>query len=262
MNGASENLDHLWGEVSRRWGITLVNYQQMVFFHSIAEKLLSRWCMAPQAMLSELLGDGNRLFGSEVVARALEIADAIRSEKSLAEKFINNSAEAIWHEIETGKFNQRIATWIKKHLEQYGVRGLEELKMEVPNLRDQPEEFIRILQNYVQGSQRYSDLVEHDKKTSRRGIWNFAKSVYFNPVKVWIMLVVIKSLQTSLERREIGRYMRGELFGLRKKLCLPSPTNWSRVIASITKTTPLFVGRRIDGLCRRTFLHSKPDGIG
>lgn len=216
-NRLLDRLDQIWNETSRRWGITLINYQQMVYFHSKAEKYLGRWCQDPQATLAELLSDGNRLFGSEVVANALRIADLIRADASVSKQFSTQSAEKIWQEVKRGNFEPRFTTLIYQHLDQYGVRGLEELKMEVPNLRSQPAEFIQILQNYVKGDQRYRDLVEREKRTARGGFWKFARSVYFNPLKMWTISVVMKSLRKALERRELGRYMRGELFGFTKE---------------------------------------------
>ncbi|MEW6380165.1 MAG: PEP/pyruvate-binding domain-containing protein [bacterium] len=208
---------HVWREAGNWWGITLINYQYMVFFHKMIEKYAKKWGI-DQSLLNNLLCGDSQFMGVEIVLSVVRLSDMVKSDPVLLKVFQEKDAGDIWNYIEEQKIDPDFIKEVKLHLYQYGDRGFQELKLEQPNLRDIPWELIRMIQKYVHSDLTAQSLVQAEHTSRLLGEEGLKKALSGYPLRLWFMRFLLKRLRRFLYYREKGRYMRSELFGYSKNI--------------------------------------------
>ena len=206
----------LWKEVEFRWGITLINYQFMILFHMLTESCLKTFALDPKLM-SGLLCGGPQLKGVEVVLSAVHLAELAEKEGQ-RESFFQGSSQEVYRDIKSGRLGPKISCAFETHLELYGARGLQELKLEVPNLSDTPWVLVEIVKNYLASGVSAQDLSQGEAQLARETREKLKQSTpgVLGQFKRTLVLFLSRQLRATLVRRELGRYMRSELFALGK----------------------------------------------
>jgi pyruvate,water dikinase len=134
-----DDFREVWRRAGRLWGVTLVNYQFMVLCHKVIEQLLERLAITDHDVLfSQLLCGGRQLKGAEIALEAVRLAELVRGDDRLLARFTDGDPREIWHELDSGRLPAAFTSAVRSHLRRYGDRGIEELKLEQPNLRDTP----------------------------------------------------------------------------------------------------------------------------
>lgn len=209
----------VWRRAARIWGTTLINYQFMVLSHKFIEQCLSRWGIAgDSALLGRLLCGGRQLKGAQIALSAVGLAEMVRADDTLGDLFSSSKPRQIWQRIETGAVPAGFAAAVRTHLDRYGDRGLQELKLERPNLRDAPWELMKIVQHYVAGGLTAASLDHVEQSSRRAGEEELRAILRRHPVRRRVLLALVDRLRTFLYYREAGRYRRSELFGFSKRV--------------------------------------------
>jgi len=209
----------VWGEVSNYWGLTLVNWQLMIAFQSLVEKLTKQWGVDEDgSLISDLLCGDTQLKGVEIVLSAVRLADHVRATPNLAKVFAEHSAEDLWRLHEQGQLPNDFSTKVATHMLRYGDRGLQELKLEQPNLRDTPWELLRMVQGYARKDFTAQTLNDTELANRARGEALLAERLKGKPLKRAIVRWAVGVLRKVLHYREEGRYSRSELFGYSKNI--------------------------------------------
>lgn len=207
----------VWAEAGNWWGITLVNYQFMVMFNSLCERMLTAWELSNETqLLSDLLCGDQQLVGAAIVVSVVHIAERARQDAALRELLTRESAEQIWSMIGLGLLPEWFEEALQLHLRRYGHRGLEELKLEQPNLRDTPWQLISLVQKYASSSVTTESLARSEREARERGERVLSERLRGSPLKKALLRASVGQLRKTLRRREQGRYMRSELFGYSK----------------------------------------------
>lgn len=207
----------LWVQAANWWGITLINYQFMVLFNSLCERMLNAWQLSSDTqLLSDLLCGDQQLVGVEIVISVVRIAERARQDPELSTRLAAQSSEQIWSEIGLGILPDWFEAALQEHLQRYGHRGLEELKLEQPNLRDTPWQLIALVQKYAASNVTVDSLQRSEIEARERGERVLAERLRGSPLKSMLLRTCVAQLRKTLRRREQGRYMRSELFGYSK----------------------------------------------
>ncbi|MCE4946761.1 phosphoenolpyruvate synthase [Streptomyces albulus] len=210
---------HTWRTAGRLWGITLVNYQFMVLFHKAVELTMDRWGVDEQETLfSQLLCGGRQLKGAEIALSAVRLAERVRADAGLHDVFLADPPRAIWDRLEAGRLPREFTEEVRRHIEGYGDRGIAELKLEKSNLRDTPWELIRLVQQYAASDLTVADMEEVERETRLAGEALLRSKLPRARLRRAALLGLFDRLRTTLYYREVGRYMRSELFGYSKQV--------------------------------------------
>jgi len=125
----------IWREAGNWWGITLINYQYIVFFHKLIEKFIKKWKLdRDHSLLSNLLCGDNQFMGVEIVLSAVRLSDMVKNDPVLLKIFQKKKAGEIWEYIKEKKINPNFIKKVTLHLYHYGDRGLQELKFRTPEV--------------------------------------------------------------------------------------------------------------------------------
>lgn len=209
----------VWREVANEWGLTLVNWQLMIGFQSEVERRMKKWNLDQDgSLISDLLCGDTQLKGVEIVLSAVRLADHVRKTPDLAKRFQEATAEELWRAHETGQLPPEFSAAIDTHMLRYGDRGLQELKLEQPNLRDTPWELLRMVQSYARKEFTAETLNQTELDNRARGEARLAELLRGKPFKRMYLRFCLKTLRKVLHYREEGRYSRSELFGYSKNI--------------------------------------------
>lgn len=213
-----EDFRYVWRQAAQLWGITLINYQFMLLTHRQIERWFAAWSVdGAEALFSQLLCGGRQLRGAEIALSAVRLAELARADPALRELFLGESAESIWKKLVSGELSPEFSAAVEAHLASHGDRGLDELELEKPNLREQPWELLRLVGQYAERGTTAADMEECELRTRRAGDRQLAEALP-SILRRKVVLALFSQLRTFLQYRETGRYMRSELFGYSRKV--------------------------------------------
>ncbi len=211
-----ENFHDLWREVGEQWGVTLINDTQLSNASALVARLVTRYAPeAPASLFNDLLCGDEENRSSQILFSLVDLAERVRDEPRLAAPRGTEPRddEAVWAALAEGAFGQSLLAAFREHLHRYGDRGLQELKMEQPSLRQTPATLLRLVRHYAA-----SDLTVAGLRQQEQGIREAAEEVLRRALgpRAWryrVLLWLVDKVRLYARYRENSRYCRSELFG-------------------------------------------------
>jgi pyruvate,water dikinase len=201
-----------------RWHRTLYNDFCAIKYYDLLKQFCRRWGLDKFPNLHNNLLCGERGIESiEPVRSLVRLAEMIRSKPIYRTLMSEEDDHAIWHKIQSEIEYTELKTSLEAHLEAFGDRGLEELKLEKSSFREEPASLIRLIKNYLQQELSIENM-ENQKQTIRRNAEEITRQHLKNPVKRLIFWFVLKNARLSIANRENMRFARSRLYGIVRKL--------------------------------------------
>src|ERR1051325_2960941 len=163
------------------WRAPIINDFFVMIFHGTLKKLTP--------LHNDLLAGQGGIESAEPAKMLLRIADMARPNASLSEAIQRGDLAA-------AKKHPEFAKEFDRYMELYGFRGMNELKLEEPPLRDRPEVVLMFIRNYL-------DRPECLSSTSRE-----------EPKLSLLSRYVLKRARIGVRNRENMRFARTRIFGL------------------------------------------------
>lgn len=208
----------VWRRAGDLWGVTLINYQFMLITHKRIERCLEQWGVGDSdTLFSQLLCGGEQLRGAEIALSAVRLSELVAADPDLAAMFELKPPEEIWRLVSAGELPGAFTAAVERHLTSYGDRGLEELKLERQNLREEPWELLRLVGQYAARGITAAEMERTEAETRLAGERELRR-VLPSAVKRKVLLGLFDRLRAFLCYREAGRYQRSELFGYSKRI--------------------------------------------
>ncbi|MBW4618335.1 MAG: hypothetical protein KME17_02980 [Cyanosarcina radialis HA8281-LM2] len=217
---AIAQFNYLWAEVGENWGVTLTNDAYLIPLYGWVEKLFKKWHLSDYnpSLLSDLLCGDERLLSVEILLSIVNLAEEVRNTPDLLEKFSALDEDTLWQHHCDRKLPKSFSEAVDKHLYLFGDRGLQELKLEVPSTRDNPQMLMRSIKQFAQQSTTVSSLRKHETEVRIAADRELAKELTNKPIKHFIVRFLLSRLRKLISYRENSRYCRSELFGIGKKI--------------------------------------------
>ena len=205
------------------------------FFVMIFYGVLRSWCQKltgdPDTNLhNELLAGEGGLESTEPTLEALRIADLVLKEPDLLALLRGDGTdtEVLAQARAWRWFDNRLATY----LDRYGDRCVDELKLEVPSLRQRPEFLVAALRNYVREGAAPIDVTRFGaeerkmRKTAEIRVWSLVQG-WRERLFQW----VLGQARLRVKERENLRFARTRIFGLVRDLV--RAMGWKMVQADV-----------------------------
>lgn len=210
-----ETFWRVWTEVGREWGVTLFNDTYLPMIYGLAETSLERWGLLEQdpGLLSDLLCGDEGVVSVEIVRSAVRLGEQARANPELRATLERLSPEAVWAALEAGELPATFSGDVRRHLAQYGDRGLHELKIEQPSLRDDPAALIRTVQGYIRSDVTVAGLVQAERARREAAEVRLERALGLRLDRLLLMKWATARIRALLRYRENSRYCRSELFG-------------------------------------------------
>lgn len=207
------------GREMNGWEVTLLNDGYAFIFSSLVRTLLRRRGIDEQLFGPLMAGD-----------HALESVGPARSSVAMAEwlrarppLFAHLRAQldaapaaalALLEEAQFAEFQARF----QHHLDQFGDRCLEELKLESPTLRDEPATLLHIVLGYVPSALSVTDMVAAEHHVRRAAEQQVSAALRFRPLSRLVLRFCLAMARRSIRLRESSRLDRARAFGMVRSL--------------------------------------------
>ncbi|MFF6807451.1 PEP/pyruvate-binding domain-containing protein [Streptomyces sp. NPDC012616] len=204
----------LWTQVSRRWGVTLVNGVFLFTATWAANSLLHRWLpQADRSLLNGMLAGGRENRSAAALHSAVALASAAAEDPTLrAAVMSKTNPQRLWAQLTAGSHGEDFASALREYVRVYGDRGLHDLKLETLTPRDEPWTVLSTVRAFlqseltVQGSRAVGQEVRERAERELRARCR-------NPLKRTVLTGLFGAMRVLLRVREDTRFCRSQLFG-------------------------------------------------
>jgi phosphohistidine swiveling domain-containing protein len=100
------------------------------------------------------------------------------------------------------------------HIERFGHRSLDELKLEASTLRDEPAPLIEILRNLLRANRTVETMEDHERATRARADAEVRRCLSGRPLRRAVLLFVLARCREGLKSRESMRLTRGSVVAM------------------------------------------------
>jgi rifampicin phosphotransferase len=211
---AAEAYRALWTQVSRRWGVTLVNGIFLFTATWAANGLLRRWLPGTdRSLLNGMLCGGPENRSAAAVRSAISLAMTAAASDTLRDMVTaDTDPRELWERLCGDDRYAKFTSALREHVRVYGDRSLHDLKMETRTPREEPW----LALPWVRAFLRQDLTVEASRDTEtevRAAATRELRQRCRNPLKRAVLAAVFGSLRWLTRIREDTRFCRSELFG-------------------------------------------------
>ncbi len=232
--GLFDLLGDLEKNVLNIWKEPILNDLKCMIFYGLLKSLTVKWGIDPGGVIHNdlLVGEGD-IKSKKVVTELLNIAEVIRNDKVMNGLFESNTPEDIYAKIMDNEEYSKLKKMIVSYLDEYGVRSIEEMKLESVPVKDNPAFCISILKNFVMtitksGSQsnenelnirKEAEKVVKEKLRFKRFLVVFSKGSIYR--------FVLKRTREGVRDRENQRFCRTEIYSIVRDVFLEIGRRWA-----------------------------------
>ncbi len=211
---------YLEDQLLKRWHAPIINdYLCMVFF-GLLKKLTESWISSTDtnsSLQNDLLCGEGGLESTEPTKYLMRVAAEIDSgDPEFRAYLLAEKPDKAWSALKEGK-NPKVYSMLLEFLDRYGFRCVNELKLEEPDLHDDPSFVINSVSGYI----RTKSYDIHEMEARERAIRAKAEAVVtgaMTGLKLKIYFWVLKQARLAVKNRENLRFGRTKVFGISRHL--------------------------------------------
>ena len=200
------------------YGVAVVNDFYGQQFYAVLGSLIERWDLGdPEELRSGLLAGDAELESLRPLHSLVALSETIRETGAWRELFESDLTLPALHEALYRRPHLReLRDRFDEHLERYGDRTLQELKLETPSLRDDPTFALSLLRGYVRtgggADRKDTEGVRREAEAAVRA------RLRMRPLRRALFFRLVGYTREALRHRESLRLARTRAFGLVKRL--------------------------------------------
>lgn len=207
------------------WKAPIVNDFFVMVFYGTLKRLCTAWCDDEAGTLqNDLLAGEGGIESTEPTRMLLRLAAEARQSPELRQLLLERSPEELVQAIPSDPRFAGFAAEIARYLDLYGFRGVNELKLEEPSVKDRPAFLYQILRNYLSGDPAALDVAAMDERERR--IRREAEARAFAAIRrkggllprAAIFRRVLENARLGVKNRENMRFARTRIYGLLREL--------------------------------------------
>ena len=200
-----------------KWRAPLVNDFFAMIWFGLLKKQCEQLCPERPNLHNDLLCGSQDIISTEPIRRTIALTRLIDEHPAARLLFTHRSAEEVWTGLSNGQFPE-IHAPILEYLEAFGDRCIGELKLETIGYRQNPAEFIRTLQTYLERglTKPGDDRVTRSLRTAaERDVFQALRG---RPLRRRLFRLVLNRTRDLVSNRENLRYERTRGFGMVRHL--------------------------------------------
>ncbi len=213
-------------EVLKHWTAPIVNDTRCMVAFGLLKSLTTKWVERGTAdktgvagsLQNDLLCGNGDLLSTEPTRMLMRIARTVATGSAeTRERFEREDPEALWISLSTG-FAPEIGAMFAEFLDKYGFRCADELKLEEPDLHEDPSFAIASVKSYVRMGTYAADAMENREKEIRTVAERSVRATLGPGPRRWIYFRVVRWARRAVSDRELLRFERTRIFGLTRRL--------------------------------------------
>ncbi|MGH7325833.1 MAG: PEP/pyruvate-binding domain-containing protein, partial [Candidatus Rokuibacteriota bacterium] len=219
LQAQSDLYHQLLGDILQRWQAPIINDGRCMLAFGLLKRLTERWMgAAPEtaALQNDLLCGQGDLPSTEPTRMLMAIAARVAAgDPARREWFLATPPAELYRDL--GARAPEIAASLGEFLDRYGFRCVNELKLEEPDLHDDPAFALEAVASYVRMQsysvgaleQREAEIRDKAEAVARTRLSGWRRVVYFR---------VLSWARQAVRDRERLRFARTRSFGLARQL--------------------------------------------
>lgn len=208
-----------------QWKAPIINDFFVMVFYGTLKKLCASWCGDESGSLQNdlICGEGG-IESTEPAKSLIRLAAEARQQPELQRLLQERPLEELVREVPADPRFAGFAAGVARHLQLYGFRGVNELKLEEPSLKDRPAFLYQVIRNYLSGDPASLDLAVMESREQR--IRKEAEERAFAAIRrkggllprAAIFRRVLNNARLGVKNRENLRFARTRIYGLLREL--------------------------------------------
>jgi rifampicin phosphotransferase len=203
-----------------KWQAPIINdYLCMILFGTL-KKITGKWVKPKtgedlNSLQNDLLCGEGGVESTKPTKHLMRIAAHVFENKSedFCQWFISSSPEKVWDGLQSKAEAQDVIEGIYTFLDSYGFRCVNELKLEEPDLHDDPSFVINLIAGYIR-TKSYSIEEMEKRETEIRKRAEELVEERIGHFKRLIFHWVLKHTRQAVKNRENLRFLRTKIFGV------------------------------------------------
>ncbi|MEY4065422.1 MAG: hypothetical protein RIR26_1630 [Pseudomonadota bacterium] len=212
-------------KVLKHWQAPIVNDTRCMVFFGVLKSLVSRWIGDQKefsTLQNDLLCGQGELESTEPTRMLMRIAAEIdNGPENRRSWFLAASSSAVWKDLlEHGVFPELFLRF-KEFLDLYGFRCVNELKLEEPDLHDDPSFALEAVASYLRMKSYSIEAMEEREKRIRdraEAVVERRLSGFFGFIRKPLFRFVLRHARSAVRDRENLRFDRTKTFGIVRHL--------------------------------------------
>jgi phosphohistidine swiveling domain-containing protein len=204
------------------WKAPIINDFFVMIFYGTLKKLCVSWCGDDSGSLQNdlICGEGG-IESTEPTKMLLALAAQARRDPELRQLLLERPPEDLAREVPGDPRFAEFAAGIRRYLDLYGFRCVNELKLEEHSLKDRPAFLYQILRNYLAAEDPVgidAAAMEQREGRIRREAEEKAFKAIRSAPRRWIFRRVLENARLGVKNRENLRFARTRIYGLLREL--------------------------------------------
>ena len=220
-------------EVLWHWKAPILNDFEAMVFYGLLRRLTAKWQLDITGSLHNdlLCGEGG-IRSTEVTTELFRLAAKIDADTSLKEAFLECRPEQIVPRLRDDPAFAAISKAFTEYLGRYGVRSINEMKLESVPVRDDPTFCISVIQNYLRSGVPDPDAMLAHERNIRREAEDSVRTSLKGKKCLWIVpklavyLWVLRNTRKAVRNRENQRFARSEAYDLVRRIMRALGDRW------------------------------------
>jgi len=216
-----------------KWKAPITNDFEAMIFYGLLKNLTVKWGLDPQGVLqNDLLCGGGGIKSTQVTTQLFYLAREIERDTRLKSAFLEVSAEEALARLRNDKSFAEVKDKFEAYLKEYGVRCINEMKLESVSIKDNPVFCISIIQNYLCNTVPDSAKQEEHERAIRQKAENELRQRLKNQ-KTFLMIPklslyrwVLNNARRAIKNRENQRFCRTEAYSLIRTIMRAIGRQW------------------------------------
>jgi pyruvate,water dikinase len=197
------------------WHLTLYNDLCAMRYQDALEALLRRWLPGREGLATALLATGGRMESLAPVESLRDLAAGIEREPRALALVQAEDTRSAWATLVGSVASPTLRKALLDHVEAFGDRCLEELKLETPSLREEPWRLLALLDR-ARAFEGVRSLRDPHADSRRQEAHRLVAGLAL-PKRLTLRFV-LRRARLALRQRESMRLARTRLFGLVRAL--------------------------------------------
>ncbi len=215
-------------ETTRHWQAPILTDMGAMLCYATLRRLCERWLGADGALQNDLLAGEGGLESTQPTRRLMQMAARLRGHAA-ARRALEASPAPFFQMVETdptlADLRADLADWMRR----YGDRGMNELKLEEPSLREKPDFVAVMLRNYLATGATDLEALEARERAVRSAAEERADAALSShPLRRFLFRKVLGWTRKHVRNRENLRFARTRMFGAVRRLFRAIGADWTR----------------------------------
>lgn len=207
-------------ELISEWKAPLLNdFFAMIYFGRLQKSCQKYQISANPNIHNDLLCGSADIISTQPIHRSIRLATEISAYPELKQLFLEKSADDVWEILQTDPACENLLKGIRAYIHDFGERCIGELKLETLSYNQEPAQFIRVLQSYVESGINMSvtsgKVEEEIRRKAEAEVKAKLKNNFFKKRK---LKRLIRKTRVLVSSRENLRYERTRAFGIVREL--------------------------------------------